>query len=121
MVVTCLAENISEQPAVPSKSLNNFFNKFTSTIFFLDSSSPPEPEEPEEPEEYKEPVCQNDTLGTDSDGPFEKHDTAKRWLVVDQRFPFERDGIVSKVQLTAGSDSDAKWSDNRKMKVYMFL
>ena len=78
-------------------------------------------EEPMKPEEPKEPACQEDTLGTDSVGPFEKHDTAKRWLVVDQRFPFERDGIVSKVQLTAGSDSDAKWSDNRKMKVYMFL
>ena len=50
-------------------------------------------------------------------GPRDKHDTSKRWMQVDQRFPFPGSGHVDFVNFWAGNDSDRDWSDDRELKV----
>ena len=60
-------------------------------------------------------------IGTDEGfGPRNKHDTQKRWMVVDQRFPFPGPGHVDYVEFWAGSDSDRPWSNDRGLKVGYF-
>ena len=57
-------------------------------------------------------------VGTDEGfGTRDKHDTAKRWMEVDQRFPFPGPGHVDYVEFWAGSGSDRPWSDDRGLKV----
>ena len=45
-------------------------------------------------------------VGTDTgDNMREEFDMLKKYIVVDQRFPFENDGSISKVRLFAGCTS----------------
>ena len=57
------------------------------------------------------------TLGTEYPGPFDKHDTQWRFLLVDLRYPFDSAGVVTDIHLIAGSDSNQGWTDSRDLKV----
>ena len=62
--------------------------------------------------------CEDEKLGTSGD-PTTKHDTAVRYLMVDQRYSFPDDGYVDTVWLTArGTSENRTWEDNaRGLKV----
>ena len=65
------------------------------------------------------PSCTPETLGTDTTD-FTKHDTAKRYFILDQRSPFEHSGTITKIELEAGSHpptSDRPWTDDRSLEV----
>ena len=65
--------------------------------------------------------CPNGGLVGTDEGRFlrDKHDTFKKWMEVDRRFPFPSAGHVDYVEFYAGSDSTSnrRWSDDRALKV----
>ena len=72
---------------------------------------------------FSEPPCMPERLGTDTTA-FTKHDTSKRYFILDQRFQFNHSGIISKIELEAGSHlptSDSPWSTDRMLKVQSAL
>ena len=57
------------------------------------------------------------------DGPEDvrsKHDTFKKFMLVDTQNPFPCAGNVAKVKIVTGSNSDRPWSDDRGLKVGYF-
>jgi hypothetical protein len=62
--------------------------------------------------------CSEMAIGTPFTGPFDKHDTHKRFLIVDQRYPFAA-GHINKIELITGSDSDRSWSEDRGLSLVL--
>ena len=51
--------------------------------------------------------CTPERLGLSIDASlFDKHDTYKMYTILDQRFPFTRNGIISKLEFISGSNSE---------------
>ena len=66
--------------------------------------------------------CQPDALvGTDEGRGFrDKHDTFRRWMEADRRFPFPGQGHVDYVEFWAGCQEgtcNRPWADDRNIKV----
>ena len=69
---------------------------------------------------FSEPYCeQSELLGTDEGYETrDKHDTKRRFMIMDKRYPAPGPGKVDYVEFYAGSPaSNRTWSDDRGLKV----